>query len=96
MSIRFVCFGLAAVAMATSALAAATTRSEAAAMSPGDWPSHLACLKDNEGKLTGDREEEIVVTDAPEQGNVLSRPYPDITCTDMPAAPAASGDSAGR
>ena len=68
-------------ALAVSANASATTFDEAMAMPLGSWPSHMACLLDDNGNMTGNREEEIVVTDAPDQGNVLSRPFPDPTCS---------------
>jgi hypothetical protein len=67
-------------ALALSANASATTSNDALAMPLGSWPSHLACLLDTNGNMTGYREEEILVTDAPDQGNVLSRPFPDPTC----------------
>jgi len=67
-------------ALAMSANASATTQDEALAMPLGSWPSHFDCLLDDNGNMTGYREEEIVVTDAPGQGNVLSRSFPDPTC----------------
>ena len=77
---------VAALAAATgssfSAEAGATTRADAQAMPLGSWPAHLECLKDDNGNMTGAREEEIVVTDAPGEGNVLTRSFPDPTCHD--------------
>ena len=62
-----------------SAHAAATTRDDALAMPSGTWPAHLACTKNEDGTFTGQREEEIAVTDAPGEGNVLTRTFTDPT-----------------
>ena len=70
----------AAVALFYSTVASATTRAQALAMPMGSWPGHFECLKDEQGNLTGYRDEEISVTDAPGQGNVLTRSFRDRTC----------------
>ena len=67
-------------ALCFSGDASAATRAAALAMPLGSWPAHLKCVKDDYGNLTGFRVEKIVVTDAPGQGNVLTRSFPDPTC----------------
>jgi len=58
----------------------ATTKEEALKMPLGSWPSKLECVKDANGNYTGMRIEEIGITDSPQTGNVISRPFPDPSC----------------
>jgi hypothetical protein len=71
---------LAIVLLAYSALALATTRAQALAMPLGTWPKQLDCFHDDQGKPTGYRMEEIVVSDSSGKSSVLTRSFPDPTC----------------
>ena len=69
------------VAIAWPSAVKATTRPEALAMPLGTWPTKLACVRDANGKLNGMREEQIGITDSPQTGNVLTRSFPDSSCS---------------
>jgi hypothetical protein len=68
------------VSLFASATVSATASADAYLMPLGTWPTQLQCLTDDAGNPTAFRLEEITVTDAPDQGNVLTRPFPDTTC----------------